>query len=157
MSIKIRKPVLKDGKEIYKLVENSKVLDLNSEYLYLLQTTHFDQYCAVAIKENQIVGFVSGYVLPKDTDILFIWQVAVDSSIKGQGMAGKMIMEILKRDHLQNIKEIHTTISPSNKASQRVFEKLCEQLKGSYTKEVMFGVDHFHHSHEDEVLYKIQL
>jgi L-2,4-diaminobutyric acid acetyltransferase len=36
----IREPEKNDAKQIYDLVKKSKVLDLNSHYLYLLQTTH---------------------------------------------------------------------------------------------------------------------
>ena len=56
----IREPEKNDAKHIYDLVKKSKVLDLNSHYLYLLQTTHFKNSCSVALFENQIIGFVSG-------------------------------------------------------------------------------------------------
>ena len=83
----IREPEKIDAKQIYDLVKKSKVLDLNSHYLYLLQTTHFKNSCSVALFENQIVGFVSGYYLPNENDTLFIWQVAVDENHRGKNLA----------------------------------------------------------------------
>ena len=83
IDISIRYPRKNDASEIYNLVKNSKVLDLNSEYLYLLQSTHFIDTCSVAICDEEVVGFVSGYKLPNNQNTLFIWQVAVDEKFRG--------------------------------------------------------------------------
>lgn len=153
----LRKPVKNDAKKIYNLVKDTKVLDVNSEYLYLLQCTHFKDYCAVAQDGENIIGFVSGYLEPDDENIYFVWQVAVDESCRGKGIAAKLINEILSRPELQNVKTIHTTISPSNRSSQRVFEKLTQNPDADISSEVMFEVSDFNDAHEDEVLYKIEL
>lgn len=155
MTIKLLKPKKENAKDIFSLVKKTKVLDLNSEYLYLLQTTHFDEYCCIAIVEEKIVGFVSGYIHPKDKDIYFVWQVGVDASMRGQGLASKMILSILNRENLKDINYIETTISPSNNSSQRVFEKLTKELNVDLEKKVMFTIDDFCDGHEAEVLYKI--
>jgi L-2,4-diaminobutyric acid acetyltransferase len=155
IDIKYRKTLKKDSKGIFNLVKESEVLDVNSEYLYLLQSTHFSDYCCVALVDEKIVGFVSGYLHPKHRDTYFVWQVAVDSSMRGQGVASKMIVSILNRENLKDIKYIHTTISPSNIASQRVFEKLAKELNTNVEKETMFAIDDFCNGHEDEILYKI--
>ena len=47
----IRETRKNDAKQIYDLVKK-KVLDLNSHYLYLLQTTHFKNSCSVALFEK---------------------------------------------------------------------------------------------------------
>jgi L-2,4-diaminobutyric acid acetyltransferase len=153
----LRKPVKNDAKKIYNLVKDTKVLDLNSEYLYLLQATHFNEYCAVAQEDEKIIGFVSGYLEPGHNHIYFVWQVAVDENYRGKGIASKLITEILGRDELKGVKTIHTTISPSNRSSQRVFEKLTRDINGEISSEVMFEVSDFNNAHEDEVLYKIDL
>ncbi|MGB5866781.1 MAG: diaminobutyrate acetyltransferase [Arcobacteraceae bacterium] len=155
MNIKFVKPNIENGKDIYTLVKNTQVLDLNSEYLYLLQSSHFSDYCCVALVEDKVLGFVSGYIDPKDSSVYFVWQVGVDESMRGQGLALKMIMDILQRDELSNINYVHTTISPSNKSSQRLFEKLADQLSVNIKDEIFFKVDDFNNAHEDEVLYKI--
>ncbi len=157
MSISIREPMKSDAKHIYKLVKDTNVLDVNSEYLYLLQTTHFKEFCSVALLEEEIVGFTSGYLIPNKEDTLFIWQVAVDSKARGEGLAGKMIVDILQRESSKNVKSIHTTISPSNSSSQKLFEKLSKNYGVSFEKETMFEISDFNDAHEDEVLYKIEL
>lgn len=157
MDIKLRVPKKDDAKDIYNLVKDTNVLDVNSEYLYLLQTTHFKEYCCVATMDDVVVGFVSGYLIPDQEDTLFIWQVAVDDKARGNGLAGKMIVEIVQRESLKDVKTIHTTVSPSNSSSYRLFEKLSKQYGVSFESETMFEINDFNNAHEDEVLYKIQL
>jgi L-2,4-diaminobutyric acid acetyltransferase len=157
LSILIKKPIKSDAKNIYKLVKDTNVLDVNSEYLYLLQTTHFKEFCSVALLEEELVGFTSGYLIPNQEDTLFIWQVAVHSKARGEGLAGKMIMDILQRKSSKDVKKIYTTISPSNNSSIKLFEKLSQNYGVSFTKETMFAIDDFNDAHEDEVLYKIEL
>ncbi|MDX1808963.1 MAG: diaminobutyrate acetyltransferase [Sulfurospirillaceae bacterium] len=155
LEIILRKPQKSDAKQIYNLVKKTKILDVNSEYLYLLQATHFRDTCCVAQVDHEIVGFVSGYICPQNSDVLFVWQVGVDDKYRGKNMAGKMISHILDSESLKGIKYIHTTISPSNQASQRVFHKLANELHTVIAKETMFEVRDFNNAHEDEVLYKI--
>lgn len=155
MTIEMLKPKKENAKEIFTLIKDTKILDLNSEYLYLLQTTHFSDYCCVALLENKVVGFVSGYIHPQHADVYFVWQVGVDSSMRGQGLASQMILNVLNRENLKNINYVHTTISPSNLASQRVFEKLANKFNVDVEKEILFEIDDFCDGHEEEVLYKI--
>jgi L-2,4-diaminobutyric acid acetyltransferase len=157
MSIEIilKKPNKGDGKSIYDLVKRCKPLDLNSEYLYLLQTTHFADTCCAATLKDEVVGFVSGYKLPEDKNTFFVWQVATDNSLRGKGLAKLMLMHILERENMQDIEYVHTTISPSNKSSQRVFEKIAEEFGLSVETETFFEKEDFVDAHEDEVLYKI--
>lgn len=152
--IKICKPKRGQASQIYKLVEKTKVLDLNSEYLYLLQTTHFKDVCSVAIYEDKVIGFVSAYMIPTEPNTLFIWQVAVDEAYRGNDLARRLIMEILQRDEL-NVNYLHTTVSPSNKSSIRVFEKVASFYKTEMLNEEFFESSDFLNQHEKEVLYKI--
>jgi L-2,4-diaminobutyric acid acetyltransferase len=155
--IVLRKPFLEDGKKIYNLVKDTKVLDLNSEYLYLLQATHFSQFCCVAQAGGDIIGFVSGYIKPNEENRFFIWQVGVDEKYRGNNLAARMIEDILQRDWCKGIDILETTISPSNSSSQRVFEKFAQKHGFEITKEEFFKIEHFNNAHEDELLYTIKI
>ena len=155
-SFLFRKPQKNDAKEIYQLIQAVGTLDLNSQYLYLLQSTHFQETCSIAIYNNEIVGFVSGYIIPNQEDKLFIWQVAVSNKVRGQNLAMKIIMDIFNRNNSNNnIKYILSTVSPSNKASQRVFEKVANHFDTNIENETLFSLDDFIDSHEIEVQYTI--
>jgi L-2,4-diaminobutyric acid acetyltransferase len=147
-------PILEDGSKIYELVKRSFPLDLNSQYAYMLICTHFSNTSIVAKVDNQVVGFVSAYLLPKSPQTLFIWQVAVDKSMRNQGLAKRLLKEILQ--NLPNIKWIETTISPSNKASLKLFKSIALELNVSIQKSPFFDAALFQNEeHESEELYRI--
>jgi L-2,4-diaminobutyric acid acetyltransferase len=150
-----RIPQKEDGKKIHSLVKGTGVLDVNSEYLYLLQSTHFKNTCSVAEADNEIVGFISGYIHPENPEVLFIWQVGVDSEFRGQSIAKNLLTHIIDRELLTDVKYIYTTISPSNISSQKFFEKFANSYKAEIVQETMFELKDFNDAHEDEVLYKI--
>jgi len=153
LKIKIRKPIKTDGKEIYNLVKDTKVLDLNSEYLYLLQSTYFSDTSAVAIDDGKVIGFVSAFIEPKKQTDLFIWQVAVDEKYRGKGVAKDIIEYLLEQQN--DIQYINATISPSNTSSEKLFLKVSKSLQTNIELEKIYDVNDFNHAHEDEILYKI--
>lgn len=152
--IVIRKPTKNDASHIYTLVKESKALDVNSEYLYLLQSTHFASTCAVATCGDKLIGFVSGYIMPDTVDTLFVWQVAVDAKYRGRDLAKRMITHIISTNTLL-VNYIKVTVSPSNKASLRVFEKTANEFNTQIKAEKFFEASDFTNNHEEEVLYKI--
>lgn len=155
-SFLLRKPDKNDSKEIFQLIKSVGTLDLNSQYLYLLQTTHFQNTCSVAIYNKKIVGFVSGYIIPDDKETLFIWQVAVSNEVRGQNLAMKIILDIFNKNNTSNnIKYILSTVSQSNKASQRVFEKIANKLNTKIENKTLFSIDDFFDAHEEEIQYLI--
>lgn len=155
--IKFCKPKKSQTKEIIKLVKDTKILDVNSEYLYYLQTIHFNKFCCVAVDENKkdkVIGFVSGYLIP-DENSLFIWQVAVNEKYRGLGLAQRMILNIANRKAMKKINYIKTTVSPSNQSSIRVFEKVANELNTKIKKHKFLKMKDFTNSHEDEPMYVI--
>ena len=156
-SILFRIPQKKDAKKIVDLIKSGGTLDLNSEYLYLLQTTHFNKTCSVAVCNDEIIGFVSGYLVPnEEEETLFIWQVAVSSKFRGQNLAMQIIMDIFNRNNSKKqIKYILSTVSPSNKSSQRVFEKVAIDFDTDMKSKTLFSLDDFIDAHEEEVQYLI--
>jgi L-2,4-diaminobutyric acid acetyltransferase len=157
MNIIIRPPCLKDGAAITRLVKESQTLDVNSSYLYFLLAEHFSQTCAVAEVDGELVGFVTAYRLPKDSSKLFVWQVAVDSSMRGQGLAMSLLQDLTRRDWFGEIDQVLCTISPSNKASNALFAKLASAFKTQVHIEPFLTEAHLGGGHEDEPLVIIDL
>jgi L-2,4-diaminobutyric acid acetyltransferase len=154
--INIVNPTKEDSKGIYELIKRSKPLDLNSEYLYLLQTVYFEGTCIAAKHEDKIIGFVSGFKAPKDDKTFFVWQVAVDKEYRGQNIAFRMLKTLFDSKPLEDIESIETTISPSNIASQRVFEKFANEMDFDKEISLFAAKDDFSDSHEDELLYLLK-
>lgn len=154
-ALEIRTPEANDGRAIHALVKASGALDVNSEYVYLLLGVHFQETCAIAEINGNTAGFVSAYVLPKQQDTLFVWQVAVNASYQKQGLALAMLKHILQRASCQNIRYVQATISPSNLASRSLFMSLAREYGAPLNEQPMFPSDYFHHQHEAEPLITI--
>lgn len=148
----LREPEKEDAKSIYSLIKNGGVLDLNSEYLYLLLATHFKESCCLIEYQSQIIGFVSAYYLPSSSKTLFIWQVAVKEEFRGKNLAFKMIENISKR---KSTEFLTTTVSPSNIKSKRVFEKVAEHFKTDIKSNICFSKGDFINAHEEEIQFTI--
>lgn len=133
-----------------------KPLDLNSAYAYLLLCQHFGATCVVAKSKAQVVGFVSAYRPPTEPSDLFIWQVAVDPGARGSGLGAEMILRLLARAALGDVRYLETTVSPSNQASRRMFQRLARRLDVPLQEQLMFGRDCFGAAdHEEEILFRI--
>ncbi|HKI59770.1 MAG TPA: diaminobutyrate acetyltransferase [Mariprofundaceae bacterium] len=151
----IRKPKIEDGPSIYDLITRSEPLDVNSRYLYLLQSSHFANTCAVVESDGSVQAFISAYVLPDQPERLFVWQVAVDASLRGRGMAGKLIAELLARPQLQGIRYVEATVNPSNDASRNLFRSLAKKHHCAIEESMLFDETLFGEGHEAELLLSV--
>ncbi|GLR27642.1 diaminobutyrate acetyltransferase [Limnobacter litoralis] len=152
----LRQPVLADATAVFDLVSECKPLDLNSHYLYLLQCSHFADTCVLAELDGQLVGWVSAYCPPGMPDVLFVWQVAVGPTARGSGLARKMIQALI--DKTPSARQLHTSITPDNKASWALFEGLSRRWNATLTQADWFEKHaHFGGRHDTEVLVRIAL
>ncbi len=155
-TISYRKATAKDGFCLYRLVERCKPLDLNSVYHYILLADHFGATCVMAEAAGEAVGYISAYIHPQRPDTVFVWQVAVDSRMRGQGLGRKMLMELLVRDELRDVSFLETTITPSNTASRRLFAGLAKGLDAHLEESEYFTAELFGGTaHESENLFRI--
>ena len=156
-SIKLRQPAPDDGMALHELVARCRPLDENSLYCNLLQASHFAQTGVAAVREDRLVGFVSGYCVPDAINpTWFVWQVAVDESARGLGLAKQMLHEVLARPHMANIAYIETSITHDNQASWALFRSLARQLEAPLHESVLFDhTEHFNGQHDTEYLVRI--
>lgn len=138
-----RMPNLADGVAITQLIKDCPPLDQNSTYVYLLLCSHFSKSCIVVQHENQLVGFISAYLHPEKKDTLFVWQVAVHESMRGQGLAQRMLDQLLARPTLQNTRYIETTVDPDNLASRHLFESVAKHHETEIKEYDFLKAEHF--------------
>lgn len=151
-----RPPNPEDGADVHHLVAHCPPLDPNSLYCNLLQCTHFRDTSVAAFQDGRMIGFISGYRIPERNDTLFIWQVAVDDRARGQGLASRMLLEILRRPQCRQISYLETTITPDNGASWALFRRLAEHLDTFIEQTPLFKREqHFRGQHETEMLARI--
>lgn len=154
--ITLRQPDASDGSAVSRLIARCPPLDTNSVYCNLLQCTHFAASSVVALQGAELVGFVSGYLPPEQVDTLFIWQVAVDEAARGQGLAARMLTEILARPHCQYARWLETSITAENRSSWHLFEGFAERQGVHASREILFDrQQHFKGEHATEYLLRI--
>ena len=154
-NIQIKNPDSDYGYQISELIKNSPPLDLNSTYLYFIQSHYFNKTCAIAVNEiDRVIGFVSGFQDPRKKDTLFIWQVAISKDARGHGLASKLIHFILQEHpHMQFIE---TTITKDNTSSISLFNKISQELNTNIIEEPFLDkTKHFLNQHDSENLFRI--
>lgn len=118
--------------------------------------TYFSETSVVVEDDQRIVGFVSGFIKPKSPDTLFIWQVAVDESERGKGLATKMLKFLLEQDACKQVSYIEATVSPSNIPSQQLFHGLARKLGTEVNVSDCFTAKDFpEEGHEDELIHLV--
>jgi len=154
-SVSIEQPGPEDGEAIHQLVEACPPLDVNSVYAYFLVARHFADTSRVARMGQQIIGAVTGYRLPRNPSILFVWQVAVHPNHRGQGLARTMLTELVDAARDDGVTMIHTTIGPDNEASKQLFQRTAKALGCSYHYEPFLPVNACGPGHDAEDLMMI--
>ncbi|SFL95125.1 diaminobutyrate acetyltransferase [Gracilibacillus orientalis] len=153
LDVVFSKPTKNDGASMWELVSKS-TLDTNSPYQYLLMSEYFSDTCVVAKENNQVVGFITAFIPPNKPDAVFVWQVGVDTSQRGKGIASKMLHYLLTSEACQNIKFVEATITPDNKASQSLFQKIARDFNTEITSSEFFTEDVFPgDEHEEELKF----
>lgn len=154
--IKLRPPNLNDGMSVFRLVESCPPLDSNSSYCNFLQCSHFSETSIAAEINGELVGFVSAYILPKQPNTLFVWQVAVSEAARGQGLASRMLLGITAREYCSGVSYVETTITKDNKASWALFGALAATLDSDQQSTLWLdSVAHFERQHDSENILRI--
>lgn len=156
-TISIKNPTLNQGAAIWELVRRCPPLDLNSPYLYLLLCLHHARTCLVAEKDSRIVGFVSSYSPPGESDVIFVWQIAVDDSVRGQGLGKKLLHRLIQLDVYRDTRYLTCTVSPSNDASRRLFQSFSREVCVKFKQTPLLSSELFPDAvaHEEEALIQL--
>ncbi|GAF11532.1 L-2,4-diaminobutyric acid acetyltransferase [Bacillus sp. JCM 19046] len=151
----LEKPTVEDGAAMWQLAEESS-LDSNSSYKYIMMCEYFDETCIVAKEDDELVGFITGFIPPKQPDTLFIWQVGVAESQRGKGLALDLLLTLCERHACEAVNYVEATVTPSNIASQSLFKKLARTRGTSCRITDCFGEELFpDENHEEEKTFRI--
>ncbi len=153
----LRKPDASDGAGIWELIRACKPLDENSVYANVIQADHFRDTCVVAEVDDEILGWISGHMIPGE-DAFFVWQVAVSPKARGLGLGKLMLNELINRDETEGATELKTTITKDNDASWGLFRSFAREIGGQLSDAPHFRREaHFGGSQATEHLVTISL
>lgn len=146
---------LGDGAAMWAFVQEHGGLELNTAYAYLVLADDFTDTCVVAEDGDVLAGFVLGYRPPTRPDALFVWQVGVAPTHRGQGLARRMILELLDRN-APEVSWLESTVTPDNTASRRLFRSIAEARDTACEVTEYLTEDHFPTpGHEAEERFRI--
>lgn len=151
----LERPTVGDGGALWRIARETRVLDLNSSYSYLLWCRDFSHTSVVARSGGQACGFVIGYRRPDAGDTLFVWQVAVDAEQRGQRLARRMLDHLVDRPAPQPVRWLETTVTADNAASVALFTGFARDRGSSLSRDVLFSSVHFPDGHAAELLFRI--
>ncbi|NIZ15567.1 diaminobutyrate acetyltransferase [Phaeobacter sp. HF9A] len=153
----LRKPNATDGAAIWELVKACAPLDRNSMYANLIQADHFRDTCVAAELDGEIVGWISGHMIPGQ-DVFFVWQVAVADSARGMGLGKKMLHALLARRGINGATALQTTITKDNAASWGLFRSFARDIGAELSDAPHFEKEaHFDGAHDTEHMVTIPL
>ncbi|MGH3519169.1 MAG: diaminobutyrate acetyltransferase [Haloechinothrix sp.] len=151
----IENPVRADGAALWRIARDSRKLDLNSSYAYLLWCQDFADTSVVARVGGKAVGFIIGYRKQATPDTAVVWQVAVDSSQRGKGLAGRMLDRMYSQLVSDGVRHLETTVTPDNAASIALFRSFATRWNAEIQRSDLFASADFPDDHEQEDLYRI--
>lgn len=156
--MELREPTLADAREMWRIARDSRTLDLNASYAYLLWCRDFAATSVVATVDGDPAGFVTGYVRPDRDDTLMVWQVAVDEAHRGRGLARRMLDHVADRAvaRAAGITRLETTITPDNEASIALFTSFAAGRDAGVEREPVFPAELFPDGHATELLFRIR-
>ncbi|MBB3113424.1 L-2,4-diaminobutyric acid acetyltransferase [Paenibacillus phyllosphaerae] len=155
--VTFRKPQVEDGAAIWRLVRESGGLDWNSAYAYLMMCDMFPSTCAVACVDGRLVGFAIGYRKPEQPDTLFIWQIGVDVSYRGNAIGRRLLQKLLRRKENADIRCLEATVGPNNAASRGLFLRLAADYETACIVTEHYAPSLFPEgeTHDAELLYRV--
>lgn len=156
LTVDYRQPTSDDGARLWEIASDSKVLDVNSSYSYVLWCHDFAATSIIAETDGRTIGFVTGYRRQTDPSTLMVWQVAVDDDHRGHGIAATMLHRLFDRAQRSGVVAMHTTISPDNVASQRLFASVAAARGLNFERRDLFAADSFPDAHQPEQLYMLE-
>jgi len=151
-----RTPVVNDAPAVHALLVRCGGMDINSRQSYLLLCEHFASTCVIGEQDGHIVAFISSYILPERHDTLFVWQLAVDQDLRGQGVAKKLFRHLLSRRNLKRIRYVEAMVNPSNKVARPLFQALAKECHCEMDGLMVFPAEMFGGGdHDKEYLIRV--
>lgn len=156
-AVLLRHPKKGDGAKVWRLIKDCPPLDQNSLYCNLLQCTHFSDTCVLAERDGEPVGWISAYKPPNDPGTVFVWQVAVGETARGEGLGKSLIEALLTSRAVKGVRRLRTTITESNKPSWALFSAIAKTLGAEMNQEKWLDREReFEGRHDTEYLVTIE-
>ncbi|GAB4085570.1 diaminobutyrate acetyltransferase [Myceligenerans cantabricum] len=149
----LKEPTIEDGSAMWRIARDSRTLDLNSSYAYVLWARDFAATSVIATVDGQPAGFLTGYVRPAEPTTLMVWQVAVDAAFRGRRLAARMLDHVVSS--VPRCTYLETTITADNAASIALFTSFAQARGAVVERTPLFTEEMLGRGHDTEHLFRI--
>jgi L-2,4-diaminobutyric acid acetyltransferase len=159
-NVHFQSPNLSHAKDIISLVSSTPRLDQNSEYAYALWCSHFAEHSVVALRDESVIGFLTGFRSPRQPDTYFLWQTATKPRHGVAGLGVDMIDYAVHREIDNGATKIEASVDNENKPIRVLMKSLAKRLNGFVEEELLFPgslLSDEAEDHHDEMLMRICL
>lgn len=127
-------------------------LDLNTPYTYLLFGHYFRDTCLIAEDGDATAGVIVGFRPPRDTETLFVWQIAVNPKLRARGLGRRMLAALMAHTSHDGVRYLEATVTPSNEPSLRMFRGFANDHGVPCDESPLFSAEAFPpgEDHEEE-------
>ena len=141
-TIELRAPIPTDGDALHGLLAATSLLEGNTIQCSLLQCGHFAKTSVAACLHKELAGFVSAYCPPNEPDSLFVWQIVVAESVRGSGLAKKMLNWLIAQPSTESVVRLTTVVTLNHFASMALFESFARECGTLPAKNLLFKSTH---------------
>ena len=115
---------------------------------------YFQELCLLAEEDVGPLGFVVGFQSTSSRLAFFLWQIGVDPSARGKGVATDLVRAAVANAKILGCVALECTIT--NKSSYRVFEKVAQDEGSKLVKlGVVDFVDPISNQADSEELFRL--
>ncbi|MGD8827697.1 MAG: GNAT family N-acetyltransferase, partial [Gammaproteobacteria bacterium] len=88
-------------------------------------------------------------------DSVFVWQVGVAQSARGQGLGGRLLDQLLELDGCKGVQYLEASVTPDNVPSRKLFRGFARRQDAECQELPFFPAEYFPEGHEREDLFRI--
>lgn len=118
-----------DAAAVTALAASCPPLDGYQLHQYSIFLRHFGDWCWVSDRDNEgethaLAGYVVAMPTTTSPDTVFLWEIAVDPALRGEGLAQQLVAQVETRAREGGFARVELTVDPTNAPSLRLFERL---------------------------------
>ena len=170
--IKIEKHMDDDFTHVYKLAGKIDGIVQHPEHVYKIMADHFGDTFFVAKEKNEygedeILGFMLGFLSRKIEGSIFVWQIAVSEQAQGKSIGSGLLEHTVEYAYkTTDCKSVLATVEVENIASQKLFEKMnfeivsknfISEQKALVTSNGKEAVKNYYGSGTDQIFYRLMV
>lgn len=122
--VRIRTVKEKDFFEIMNLASKCDPIPIERDSIYHLFTKYFANTCFVAEIDNQIVGYILGFISQLEKNVAYIHNICIAPDLRRKKIGSSLYQEFFQNMKNEKCQKIFLIINPRNKLSISYHESL---------------------------------